>query len=166
MADPIASPRSTEVTAAHVLVWAARISVAAVFVLAALPKLLDLPAFAEDLRSYQTFPDPTVHLVAGIVPALELVGAAALLTGVGRRAGAIVLGLLTVGFIVLLSSVLVRGIDLQCGCFGRDEQAAAVGWPLVARDVGLLVLVGLAAAAPSGVAAGLARLRRRGPIVS
>lgn len=147
-------------TAARVLVWAARISVAAVFVLAAVPKLVDLPAFAADLRNYQTFPDASVHLVAGIVPALELVGAAALVTGVKRRAGAIVLGLLTIGFIVLLSSVLVRGIDLQCGCFGRDEQAAAVGWPLVARDVGLLVLVGIAAATPPGLAAALARLRR------
>lgn len=152
---------------ATVLVWAARIAVAAVFVAAAVPKLVDLPGFAEDLRNYQTFPDPTVHLVAGIVPALEIVGALALLTGVKRRAGAIVLGLLTVGFIVLLSSVLVRGIDLQCGCFGRDEQAAAVGWPLVARDVGLLVLVGLAAAAPSGLQGLIARARRpRGPAVS
>jgi putative oxidoreductase len=153
--------------AARVLVWAARISVAAVFVWAAIPKLYDLPTFVEDLRNYQTFPDPTVHLVAGIVPALELVGAAALVSGVKRNAGAIVLGLLTIGFIVLLSSVLVRGIDLQCGCFGRDVEAAAVGWPLVARDVGLLALVGLAAAAPSGLAAAFDRVRgRRPPIVS
>lgn len=144
-------------------VWAARLGVAAVFVLAAIPKLLDVPAFAADVRNYQAFPDATVHLVAGIVPAMELVGAASLVTGLERRAGAVVLGLLTIGFIALIASVLVRGIDLQCGCFGRDAEAASVGWSLVARDVALLVAIGIAAACPSRLGAAV---RRRLPQVS
>ena len=121
------------------LVWLARLAVAAVFVYAAVPKAIDIAAFAESIRNYQAFPVWSVHLLAAWVPMLELVGAASLLTGSKRRAGAVVLGVLTVAFLVLIASAIVRGIDLQCGCFGQKTEGDPLGWSEFARDVVLLV---------------------------
>lgn len=127
------------------LVWLARLVVVLVFVAAAVPKILDLPGFAADIANYRAFPSWSVNLLAGIVPMVELVGAGSILTGWKRRGGALLLGALTTGFIVLIASVIVRGIDLQCGCFGNEVEASPVGWSLLLRDTLLLVAIGIAA---------------------
>jgi len=135
---------------AHVrlaIVWAARIVVAVTFAVAAIPKIDDMLGFAEDIRAYQVFPVWSSHAIAAIVPMIELVGAAAILSGKDRwvRAGSVVLGVLTVAFIALIASVIARGIDLDCGCFGKQAEAEAVGWPTLWRDVALLAAIGVAA---------------------
>ena len=127
------------------VVGLARLVVVAVFAAAALPKLIDLPGFAADIANYRAFPHWSVNLLAGVVPMVELVGAASILTGWKRRGGALMLGGLTVGFIVLIASVIVRGIDVGCGCFGSDVDASPVGWPLLGRDALLLVAIAVAA---------------------
>jgi uncharacterized membrane protein YphA (DoxX/SURF4 family) len=133
-------------------VWAARIAVAVVFVVAAVPKIDDLVGFADDIRNYQVFPEWSLYFIAAIVPMVELVGAAALVSGRARLvwAGGTVLVLLTTAFIALIASVIVRGIDLQCGCFGKQAAADAVGWPTLVRDVALLagILVGMVGRVP------------------
>lgn len=128
-------------------IWAARIVVAITFVVAAVPKVIDLEPFALDIRNYQVFPEWSLHLLAAFVPMIEIVGAVAIASGRDRwvRSGAVVLGVLTTAFVALVASVIVRGIDLQCGCFGQDETAAAVGVPTLVRDVGLLAAIAIAA---------------------
>ena len=118
-----------------------RMIVGGVFVYAGALKLLDPAAFAEDIANYQAFPHWTWNLAAAIVPITEILAGLAVLTGFRRRAGAIVLGSLTIAFIGLILSVIVRGIDLNCGCFGEAVEASNVGWPLVLRDLGLLVAI-------------------------
>jgi len=132
---------------AQALEWVRRLArwaVAAVFIAAALPKIADIGAFAGDLANYRLFPAWSIVGLAALVPMIELVGAVALVSGWQRRGAAWLLGLLTVGFVVVIGSVIYRGVDLQCGCFGRDAAAEAVGWPLLWRDVGLLTLIAIA----------------------
>lgn len=121
--------------------WLGRVIVAGVFVFAGAQKLLDPAAFAQDIANYQAFPWWTWNLAAAVVPMVEILAGLAVLIGFKRRAGAIVLGSLTVAFLGLIVSVIVRGIDLNCGCFGEAAEASAVGWPLVVRDLGLLVAI-------------------------
>jgi putative oxidoreductase len=118
-----------------------RLVAGAVFIFAGAQKLLDPAAFAEDIANYQAFPYWTWNLAAAIVPITEILAGLAVLTGFKRRAGAIVLGSLTVAFLGLILSVIVRGISLDCGCFGESAEASAVGWPLFIRDLGLLVAI-------------------------
>lgn len=128
--------------------WIARLIVAGVFVVAGVIKLLDPAAFAQDIANYQAFPWWTWNLAAAVVPVVEILAGLAVLTGFKRRAGTIVLGSLTIAFLGLIASVMIRGIDLNCGCFGEATDASAVGWPLVFRDLGLLVAI-VAAYLPS-----------------
>ena len=118
--------------------WSVRLAVAGVFLVAAIPKILDPAQFASDISNYQAFPYWSWNVLAGTVPMLELVGAASLLTGWRRGAGATLLGILTVAFTLLIASVMVRGIDVTCGCFGTDPDADGAGWPELIRDVALL----------------------------
>jgi putative oxidoreductase len=118
-----------------------RLIVGGVFVFAGVVKLLDPAKFAQDIANYQAFPHWTWNLAAAIVPVTEILAGLAVLTGIKRRAGALVLGALTLAFIGLILSVITRDIDLSCGCFGEAAEASEVGWPLLLRDVGLLIAI-------------------------
>ncbi len=127
--------------------WLARLVLAGVFLVAAAPKLADPAAFAAAITNYRAFPDALVHVIATVVPALELVGALALLTP-WRRGGALLLGGLLLGFTVLLAVSMARGLDLDCGCFGGNGDAARPQADPVSplhllRNAGLLVLAAL-----------------------
>ncbi len=129
----------------ELLAWLARLVLAGVFLAAAAPKLLDPAAFAEAITKYQVFPDAAVNLIATVVPALELVGALALLTPWRRGAALLLVGKL-LAFTVLLAVSLARGLDLSCGCFGTSSEPVS---PLhLLRNVGLLALGALLLAAP------------------
>jgi len=140
MAEPIAHRRLAALLA--LAAPASRLLVAAIFVAAAIPKLLDPLAFSAAIGNYQVFPYWSWNALTALVPMLELVAAAMLLCRSTRRAGALILSSLTLAFIALIASVLVRGVDVECGCFGQSVAAENVGWPLLLRD--LLLLLGIA----------------------
>lgn len=124
------------------LVWALRLVLAGVMIAAALPKIADPAAFAAKLPNYRVFPDALVNLVAAVAPMLELVAAAALISGRLYRGGVwLTVGLMAT-FTALIGSALARGIDLDCGCFGALAPTEPVGALDLARNV---VLLGLAA---------------------
>ncbi len=116
--------------------WAARLAVAAMFLLAGIPKLLDPVSFAKAITNYRVaFPivgQDYIYAVAIVMPALELVAAMALLQPRWKKAGAAVCGGLLLLFIVLIGQAMARGLNIDCGCFG----AGAVGAAL-AQKVGL-----------------------------
>ena len=132
---------------AHAPAWArfavaaSGLAVAGVFLRAAWPKLLDPGAFALMVFRYQTLPDGAINLVALILPWIELICAVALLAIPRWRsaAGALIVGMLVV-FTVLLISTIIRGIDISCGCFSVDAEAATIGWSSVIRNVVLVAL--------------------------
>lgn len=117
------------------LLVALRFALGALFLWAAITKLPDMNAFAQDVANYRVLPAALVPYVAAAVVGIEMVASIALLIGLAvKPAAAIVTGLLSV-FIVFLVQALLRGIDLRCGCFGGDEPAS---WWTVARDLVML----------------------------
>jgi len=123
---------------------------AGVFIWAAIPKLIDPVGFAEDIANYQAFPYWSWNFIAAVVPALELVAAVALLSGVLRKGGVLLLAVLDAAFMALILSVIVRDIDLSCGCFGREEEAATIGWPTFLRDAALMLAIVIAGVTTPG----------------
>lgn len=125
----------------HGAVWVARLVLAGVLLAAALPKLADPAAFAAKLPNYRVFPEALANILAATAPMLELLAAAAVLTGRLYRGGVwLTVGLMSV-FTALIASALARGIDLDCGCFGAAVQAEPVGALDLVRNI---VLLGLA----------------------
>jgi putative oxidoreductase len=119
----------------------ARFALAAVFIGAAVPKLLAPGEFAAAIENYRVLPQALVGKVAMILPVGELVLAAALIVGPMRRGAALLCTLLLVGFSVAMAQARMRGIDLSCGCFGAALEAK-VSWLTVLRTSALALLGG------------------------
>jgi len=124
----------------------AQIALGAVFVAAALPKLIDPPGFAEAIWNYQLAPAWLIHPAALTLPWLELLCGLALCLGVWIRAAAGWLGALLLVFMTALSINLARNHPVDCGCFGTTgsarsavERVGDMRWALL-RDLGLLLL--------------------------
>jgi putative oxidoreductase len=118
-----------------------------VFVIAALPKIADPPAFAHMIYNYRLLPGPAINALALVMPWVELLVGIALILGVWKREAAVVAGILLLVFLVAIGVNLARGHAVDCGCFDvrsagktREELLTEMRWVLI-RDVGLLLLV-------------------------
>jgi putative oxidoreductase len=118
------------------LVWVLRIGLAAVFVYAAIPKLLDPGEFAAAIQNYRAVPESVVGHIALFVPVFEIVIAIGLLVPPYTRGAALLGTLLLVVFGAAMAQARWRGIDLSCGCFGAAFEAK-VSWLTVTRTLGL-----------------------------
>jgi uncharacterized membrane protein YphA (DoxX/SURF4 family) len=122
-----------------VTVRLAQLAIGALFIVAALAKLGDLPAFAEQIHNFRSLPLAAENLVATTLPWIELVAGLALVFGIRPRSGAWVVGGLTAVFTVAVIVAWVRGLDIECGCFGTAD-STRVGLEKLLQNSGMLVL--------------------------
>lgn len=110
-----------------------------VFVYAGVSKAWNPQAFLDDVRSFDLLGDPWAAWLAMGLPWLEILAGLAVITGVLRRGGLLVLNGALVGFLGAIALSWYRGIDIRCGCFGSAE-ASSNYVELILRDVLLLAL--------------------------
>jgi hypothetical protein len=120
------------------LILASRLIPAAVFLAAAYGKLRDPYAFAVSVYAYRVLPASLATVFAVLTPAIEVVAAVALASGRLSRGGAVLIGGLLLVFIAGLAQAILRGINIDCGCFGKGS--SPVSFWLIARNYGLLLL--------------------------
>lgn len=129
------------------VVRVAQIAIGLVFVVAALAKIGDPAFFAQQVHNYRIAPVWSEHVVAIVLPWIELLAGVSLVLGPRARAGAaIALGLMAV-FTVAVAAAWARGLDFHCGCFGKAG-AASIGAAKFAENVGLTALALLAFVRP------------------
>lgn len=114
-----------------------RIIVGGVFAWAGVLKIVDPLGFAQSIKNYQVVPPGLAFLIAVVLPWVEVLSGAFLISGVFNRSSALLLSLLLVGFIGLVGLALARGIDTSCGCFGSLSRRA--DFSLILTDAVLLV---------------------------
>ena len=117
-----------------------RLVLATIFLIAGIPKILGLQEFAGIIGAYGLLPDYLLYPAAVIVASLEVVAAIGLLM---NKKFAVHLTLVLLGlFIGVLSYGLVMGLDIDCGCFAREDPEfkafSSLKWALV-KDIFLLV---------------------------
>ena len=117
-----------------------RLALAAIFIYAAVGKVLKPSDFADSVAGFRILPIPTVNLFAMVMPWVEVVCGLSLITGVFVRSGGILLAGLNIVFIAAAASAMARGLSIECGCFTLSHAGDTVGWTLIARDVGFLFL--------------------------
>ncbi len=115
-----------------------RLAVAAAFIVASWGKILYPDAFAEIIEGYKILPVAVVALVAVWLPWTELVASVVLVVGAWTRAVGLLLSVLMFVFIAGLVQAMARGIDLHCGCFSLDPEAAARSWASLWQEFLLL----------------------------
>jgi uncharacterized membrane protein YphA (DoxX/SURF4 family) len=116
-----------------------RLVVGGVFLLAGVLKISDPGKFAEEVGNYRLLPHELNNLVAIVIPWIEVVAGIFVLMGVWLRAGAQVIGGLTLIFLGAILSALIRGLNIDCGCFGTIN-GQRVGLVSLAIDAALFFL--------------------------
>lgn len=114
-----------------------RILLGALFIYAALPKILDPFNFAVAVYNYKMLPGFAVGLVAAALPWLELVIGILLVLGVRVQASSLICTGMLVVFTLAIFINTLRGIDVDCGCFSTDR---SIGWAAVVEDSLLTLL--------------------------
>lgn len=120
-----------------------RLVIGGVWLVAGGLKVTDPSGSIEAVRAYELLPGALVEPVGLALPAVELAVGTALIVGALTRAAAVASGVLFAVFIVGIASVWMRGIEIDCGCFGGGgaEPGAASQYPWeIARDVALLAV--------------------------
>jgi len=115
-----------------------RLVLGGLFVYAGAVKVLDPLDFAQNIRNYQLVGQSLSFVAAIVLPWLEILAGLALILGVWTRGAALAITGLLVFFIVLTAVTMVRGLDVDCGCFGSLSRKS--GWGVILEDLGMLVL--------------------------
>ncbi len=122
----------------------ARLLVGIVWIVAGYLKLRDVGDSVRSVRNFQILPESMVEPVGTGLPVFEVVLGALLVVGLGLRVSGALSALLQLAFIFGIASAWVRGLQIECGCFGGSGslvQDASAKYPWeIARDCGLLVL--------------------------
>ena len=117
-----------------------RLILGGLFIYAAVYKIADPYQFANDIRNYDLLPYYLVNLMALFLPWLELYCGLFLIVGLFVRTGSTLIGLMLVVFIIAIISAILRGLDIECGCYGEMATASRVGLKKVLEDVILLAM--------------------------
>lgn len=117
-----------------------RIVVGLVFIFAGIEKIADPDSFAESIENYKILPLAFVNFIAISIPWLELMTGMLLVFGISVKENSIIIGSLLILFVVLVASAVLRGLDIECGCFGTLD-GQKVGLRKIAENIILLFMI-------------------------
>lgn len=95
-----------------------RLSIGSLFIIAGLAKIADPVGFFATLMGFRLFPDLVLPLLAIFLPWLEFLLGLCVLLGIAHRTASLLLAGLNVFFAAAILSLVARGIEIDCGCFG------------------------------------------------
>ena len=118
---------------------AARLILAAVFLMSAVPNLAAPRQFAGDVQQYRMLPRPLASAFGYALPYAELAAAVMLLIGVYPVWAALGVVVMLLAFMAAVGVAMARKMNLTCSCFGLLYRER-VGWSTQIRDGILLAL--------------------------
>ena len=116
-----------------------RIIVGFVFIFAAISKAAEPELFARSIANYKLLPIFLINIIAIILPWIELCAGVLLFFGVSVKENSAILSGLLLIFIIAIAISLIRGLDIECGCFGTVD-GAKIGVQKLLENFGLLLL--------------------------
>ncbi len=122
------------------LIIFSQILLGAIFIFAGLEKIKNPELFAIEIENYRLFPIALINIIAITLPFLELFTGILLLFGVFPKENAFVITLLLAIFTLMVLIAIIRGLDINCGCFGTAH-AEKVGAVKIIQNV-ILIFIG------------------------
>src|SRR5271167_3708452 len=117
------------------VVLAVSLALAAVFIYAGIDKIRDPLQFADSIAAFAILPAVFINLLALGLPPFEVACGLLLLGPRTRRLGALAVAVISVIFFTALASALLRGLTLDCGCFGVGAPSRPRMWLELVVDV-------------------------------
>src|ERR1700754_3013694 len=144
-ANDVGSARHRRARVLDVIGTVARLGLAAVWIVSGVIKLLDPGQTYLAVKAYDVLPTAMIGPVADALPLVGLFLGVLILVGIGVRLNAALSAALLLVFLVAVSQAWMRGLAIDCGCFGGGGEGAAddtrYGQELL-RDAAFLALAG------------------------
>ncbi|MEJ6574523.1 MAG: MauE/DoxX family redox-associated membrane protein [Actinomycetes bacterium] len=138
------------------LTFSFRLVLGGVLLVAGALKVTDPYGSATSVRAYQILPVDLANLLGFVLPFIEVGIGIFLIVGIWVRLAAIAGGALMLVFVIAIAQAWIRGISLDCGCFGKGGLLASDELPVwnytleIARDIALAVVGGYLFRFPQG----------------
>ena len=113
-----------------------RLLIGGLFVYSAVPHLFNTMGLASSIYNYKLFPSSIIGLSAAFIPWISLLAGLALILGLKVKAASFIVSTLLVIFISLAIISVIRGLDIDCGCFSGLERRT--NWLTILEDLGML----------------------------
>ena len=130
----------------------ARLVLGTVWIIAGASKIGDLAASGRAVNAYRLLPYDGATFLGAVLPFLEIALGVLLIIGLATRLSAVVSAMLLGAFIIGIASAWIRGLRIDCGCFGGGGDLAADQRPqylsATIRDIVLFALAGYLAVFP------------------
>jgi uncharacterized membrane protein YphA (DoxX/SURF4 family) len=117
------------------VVLAVSLALAAIFIYAGADKIGDPLQFADTIAAFAILPAALINLLALGLPLFEVACGLLLLWSPTRRVGALAVSVISVVFFTALLSALLRGLTIDCGCFGTGAPSRLRMWLELGLDV-------------------------------
>ncbi|HET55350.1 MAG TPA: DoxX family membrane protein [Ignavibacteria bacterium] len=126
------------ITNTYVL-WVAKVFIGLIFVLSGIEKIADPSGFSDAIANYKLMPNFIINFFAISIPWIELVCGILLIFNQNIKENAFIyISLMSIFTIMVLIAVL-RGLDIDCGCFGT-QNVQAVGITKIIENLALIFL--------------------------
>ncbi len=107
----------------HVLI---SLGLGAVFIYSGSLKILDPTGFAQAIANYKILPDSFIHVTALYLPWLEVLCGLSILIPRWQKAAILLISSMALVFMLAVTSAMLRGLDISCGCFGQGSAAVGI----------------------------------------
>lgn len=131
------SQRLAEILRSQYLSLVCRIILGVTFIAAGGSKIGHQVDVVQNVVAYNILPNEMVRPFAQTLPWLEVLTGLLLIVGLFLQSAGALLALLNVSFLIAIGTNLLRGVAIDCGCFGPGEP---LNWGFFARDVGYLLM--------------------------
>ena len=117
-----------------------RLIIGMVFIYASVHKIANPEEFAKSIDNYRIFPIFIINFIAIILPWLELILGLFIIFGVFIKASSFLLSLNLLAFTILVLITIIRGININCGCFSSDINGTPIGWKKFFENILLFII--------------------------
>lgn len=134
------NPKLTSWYSAPLVSMLLRFFLGVLFLYAGVVKTIDPPGFAQILSDYRLLPVSLVSPVASLLPWVEITVGMSMLLGIWIEGGALVASGLLIIFAFAVGISLLRGVNVDCGCFSTTVSSDPITWFTLVRDMILLAV--------------------------
>jgi len=117
-----------------------RLVLGSVLIYASIDKIVDPAAFGKIIFSYQLLPDQMINITAIVLPWLELVVGILLVFQLWMPGTIMLINTLFMVFTGAILSALLRGLDINCGCFSTSGGEGSINMITFFRDFSFIVM--------------------------
>ncbi|MCF6248806.1 MAG: DoxX family protein [Desulfobacula sp.] len=117
-----------------------RIILGAVLIYASIDKIVNPEAFGKIIYTYQLLPGKMINIIAIILPWLELIVGMFLIFQLWVPGTVLLTNALFMVFIGAIISALLRGLNIDCGCFSTSGGNGSMNMVTFFRDFSFVIM--------------------------